>query len=283
MSQRAIKKKFKAKTITDGAGVKLNRVFGYYEVPDFDPFLLLDHFKSTDPDDFMAGFPWHPHRGIETVTYMISGSVEHGDSIGNSGVIKSGEIQWMTAGSGVIHQEMPQNGAGGIEGFQLWVNLPSKDKMMDPRYQQYGSKEIPSYTENGATVKVIAGKYDGHVGPVQGIDASPLYLDVSLEKDAEHRLTITNEKNVFLYVYRGTITYAGENFDEKDLILLEEGNQVNVASSEGGCVLIIAGLTLNEPVAWRGPIVMNTDEELNTAFDEYNHDTFIKKDKDTVK
>ncbi|HBH13237.1 MAG: Pirin domain protein [Clostridiales bacterium 38_11] len=278
MKIKKIKRIVKAQPTLDGAGVKLRRVFGYNEIPDFDPFLLLDHFGSDNPDDYMAGFPWHPHRGIETVTYMLKGSVEHGDSMGNAGIIKTGDIQWMTAGNGIIHQEMPQGGSDGMAGFQLWVNLPTSEKMMDPRYREVKSKEIPEvYLKNGIMVKVLAGKYMEATGPVQDLIVECDFFDISLKKGTVFKYNV-DDKKVILYVYQGSI-FIPE--DEKEIecfhaVILGEGNLVEIAGKSDAKVLLFSSEPINEPIHWGGPIVMSTAEDLRQAFDDYNNGTFIR-------
>lgn len=279
LKTKKIQKIVKARPTSDGAGVKLRRVFGYNEIPDFDPFLLFDHFGSDNPEDYMAGFPWHPHRGIETVTYMLKGAVEHGDSMGNSGIIESGDIQWMTAGNGIIHQEMPQGDSDGMSGFQLWVNLPATDKMMDPRYREVKSKEIPEvYLKNGIMVKVIAGKFMDATGPVQDLIVECNYFDISLKKGSVFQYSVIDNKKVILYVYEGSI-FMPE--DEKEVesyhaVILGEGNVVEIAGKSDAKVLLFSGEPINEPIHWGGPIVMSTKEDLRQAFDDYNNGTFIR-------
>ena len=276
---RSAQKILKAYAVLEGAGVKLDRVFGYNEVPLFHPYLLLDHFNSQKPSDYMAGFPWHPHRGIETVTYMLDGQVEHGDSIGNKGVIESGDVQWMTAGSGIIHQEMPKSETG-INGFQLWVNLPAKDKMTKPRYQEIKSNEIPVVKlENGCSVRIICGQFNGLNGPVSNIAANPHYLDVRMPEDEVFELDIDESKNAFAYVYCGEGLFGEklELAEEKSAVLFGPGGRIKIKSQYGPLkFLLVYATPLNEPVAWRGPIVMNSDEELKKAFWEYSNDQFIK-------
>ncbi|MEJ2108695.1 MAG: pirin family protein [Acidobacteriota bacterium] len=296
---RKIRKVLKAKPTMEGAGVHLKRVFGYPEVPLFDPFLLLDDFRSDTPDHFLKGFPWHPHRGIETITYVLKGDVEHGDSLGNKGVIGSGDVQWMTAGSGIVHQEMPKGDADGrMYGFQLWANLPSGRKMMDPRYRDVTSGQIPQVqTTSGVKVKIIAGEVEGVRGPVGDIVIDPEYIDVTVPAGSEFAHPTKPGHTVFAYVIDGrgyfcreknTFTYEveGENyFDlERDpfvangsLVLFDDGEEV-VATTEDQTVrfLLISGKPIGEPVAWYGPIVMNTREELRVAFEEYDRGTFIK-------
>jgi hypothetical protein len=276
---KKIQKIVKARPTSDGAGVKLKRVFGYNEIPDFDPFLLFDHFGSDKPEDYMAGFPWHPHRGIETVTYMLKGSVEHGDSMGNAGIIETGDVQWMTAGNGIIHQEMPQGGTDGMAGFQLWVNLPASEKMMDPRYREVKSKEIPEvYLKNGIKVKVLAGKFMDATGPVQDLIVECNYFDISLKKGSVFKYNVVDNKKVVIYVYEGSI-FLPE--DEKEVesynaVILGEGNLVEIAGKSDAKLLLFSGEPINEPIHWGGPIVMSTKEDLRQAFDDYNNGTFIR-------
>ena len=278
---KKIKQIIQSIATSDGAGVKLNRVFGYHEVPMFDPFLMLDHFKSANPNDYMAGFPWHPHRGIETVTYMLNGSVEHKDSLGNEGVISAGDVQWMTAGSGIIHQEMPKTSETGIEGFQLWVNLPASHKMMNPRYQEVKKAEIPEiiYGEN-IKIRIICGEVNGVRGPVEDITACPSYLDVIVPANTSFQFNIAEGINVFAYVYSGNGIFAKDKKAiEKEVVLFENGGEdVIIESGENELkFLLVFGKPINEPVAWHGPIVMNTNKELDVAFIEYQEGTFIKK------
>ena len=267
----------------EGAGVRLHRAFGYNEVPVFDPFLMLDDFGSDDPDDYLAGFPWHPHRGIETVTYMLNGEVEHGDSIGNSGVIRSGDIQWMTAGSGIIHQEMPRRAKGRMRGFQLWVNLPKRDKMMTPRYRDVKRADIPEVRPApGVKVRVVSGSVAGVRGPVQDIVVDPEYLDVSIVPGVEFRHAIPRDHRAFAYVVDGSGRFeGGKGIGPGHAVLFGGGDEVAVAAEDTGVrLLFISGRPLNEPVAWGGPIVMNTQSELDRAFDEYRQGTFIKHGRD---
>jgi hypothetical protein len=276
---KKIQKIVKARPTSDGAGVKLRRVFGYNEIPDFDPFLLFDHFGSDKPEDYMAGFPWHPHRGIETVTYMLKGSVEHGDSMGNAGVIETGDVQWMTAGNGIIHQEMPQGGTDGMSGFQLWVNLPASEKMMDPRYREVKLKEIPEvYLKNGIKVKVLAGKFMDATGPVQDLIVECNYFDISLKKGSVFKYNVVDNKKVVIYVYEGSIFMPEEEkeVESHHAVILGEGNLVEIAGKSDAKVLLFSGEPINEPIHWGGPIVMSTKEDLKQAFDDYNNGTFIK-------
>ena len=278
---RSIFRVLQSHTTSDGAGVKLQRVFGFYETGLLDPFLLLDFFGSDNPDDYMAGFPWHPHRGIETVTYMLEGSVEHGDSMGNSGLISSGGIQWMTAGSGIIHQEMPKMYNGHMHGFQLWVNLPAKQKMMKPRYQDIKASEVPILRlENGVAVKVLAGELNGIKGPVREIITNPFYLDIAIPGNSSFQLDVQPEYTVFAFVFEGE-GYFDEIYNKPvkrgQLVKLTNGDFVHIQTKEHDTrFILVSGKPLNEPVAWRGPIVMNTDEELDIAFREYRNGTFIK-------
>lgn len=297
---RKIRKVINGKPTIEGAGVHLRRVFGHSEVPQFDPFLLFDDFRSDEPGHYLKGFPWHPHRGMETITYVLRGDVEHGDSMGNKGVIGSGDVQWMTAGSGIIHQEMPKGDADGrMYGFQLWANLPASHKMMEPRYRGILASEIPSVkVSGGATVKVIAGRVDKTRGPVRDIVTDPEYLDVSIPPYSVFtRLTIPGH-TVFAYVIDGKACFCQEKsplsyeiqganyFDirrdplvgDGSLVLFGDGGQVLVTTEEHAVrFLLVSGKPIGEPVAWYGPIVMNTQKELQTAFDEYDSGTFIKK------
>ncbi len=266
----------------EGAGVRLQRIFGYHESPRLDPFLLLDHFGSSNPDDYLAGFPWHPHRGIETVTYVRSGSIEHGDSLGNTGVINSGDVQWMTAGSGIIHQEMPQRAAEPLQGFQLWVNLPRAQKMMPPRYNEITQRQIPTVAVADAVqVKVISGTLDGTPGPMQDLMVAIEYLDVEISGPSDWNHPITAGFNALAYVYEGEGLFdvAGSTLVQSSRCVhfSADGDAVQVKVLDGLCrFLLISGKPLQEPVAWRGPIVMNTHEELHTAFAEFHAGTFIK-------
>jgi redox-sensitive bicupin YhaK (pirin superfamily) len=255
----------------EGAGVKLKRVFGYHNIPLFDPFLLLDHFGSENPADYVKGFPWHPHRGIETVTYMVHGEVAHGDSIGNTGVIRSGDIQWMTAGSGIIHQEMPQPYHGTMMGFQLWVNLSRDKKMTGPRYQGLTKKDMVSMQKDDAEVNIIAGKMGNKRGPVRDLYVDVEYFDVHLSGQFIHS---TSKRTVFLYVYDGSILVGDTEVPALHAALLGETGDLQVQGNAK--FLYVAGNPLKEPIAWGGPIVMNTDAELTEAFRELDNGTFIK-------
>lgn len=281
MLYRKINQKIRSQYVMEGAGVRLKRVFGFYEKNTFDPFLLLDNFGSDDPYDYLAGFPWHPHRGIETVTYMLSGSVEHGDSMGNKGTINSGDVQWMTAGSGIIHQEMPKRFEGRMQGFQLWVNLPASHKMMPPRYQDVPASSIlQTSPADGVKIKVIAGDINGVSGPVKDIVMSPRYYDIHLAAGKSFEIEVDPKHTVICFVYEGSVVFE-ENTDKVinagELAQLTDGNKVWMEASDMDAkLLFISGMPLNEKVAWRGPIVMNTEEELNQAFLEYRNGTFIK-------
>jgi len=296
---RKIKKIFRSKQTIEGAGVHLKRAFGSSEAGQFDPFLLLDDFRSGNPNHYNKGFPWHPHRGIETITYILQGKVEHGDSLGNKGVIDAGDVQWMTAGSGIIHQEMPKGDASGrMEGFQLWANLPAAEKMMSPRYRDVKSNDIPVITlENDVQIKIICGTVNKIHGPVQDIMIDPEYLDITVPAHTVYEHPVKPGHTVFAYVIAGQgylckekkpfiYEAEGENsFDmETDplasngtLILFEDGRSVHIETGDASIrFLLISGKPLNEPIAWHGPIVMNNQAELQLAFDEYRAGTFLK-------
>jgi quercetin 2,3-dioxygenase len=279
---RKIKTILKSRATMEGAGVRLKRSFGNEHVPQFDPFLLLDEFRSDNEEDYIKGFPWHPHRGIETITYMIQGSINHGDSMGNSGVITTGDVQWMTAGSGIIHQEMPAGDKEGKQwGLQLWANLPSSHKMMEPRYREIKESQIPKVTlNNGVVIKVIAGEIEGEHGPVQDIVIDPEYMDIEIPPGEQFTHKVTREYTVFAYVLEGGGYFDGatkNNIGNENLVLYEDGDSIAIeASAEGVRFLLLSGKPLGEPVAWYGPIVMNTNEELQVAFDEYEKGTFVK-------
>jgi redox-sensitive bicupin YhaK (pirin superfamily) len=279
---RKVERILSAYATVEGAGVRLHRAFGYYEVPQFDPFLMLDDFRSPRPEDYLAGFPSHPHRGIETVTYMLNGSIEHADSMGNAGSINAGDVQWMTAGSGIIHSEMPQPVNGRMGGFQLWVNLPRAHKLMHPRYQEIVKAEIPMVSPApDVSINVICGTINGVKGPVKDIVADPQYLDITMGPDATFSLPVKEGYTAFAYVISGEGTFdTGEGYriGNRDLILFTDGSSLWGRSfGKGFRFLFIAGKPIHEPVAWRGPIVMNTQEELREAFREYDNGTFIKK------
>jgi len=299
MSIRPVKKLIHAKPTIEGAGVHLQRVFGFGDTSEFDPFLLLDDFRNERPADYLAGFPWHPHRGIETVTYVLAGEVEHGDSLGNRGMLGSGDIQWMTAGSGIIHQEMPRGDAAGrMHGFQLWANLPASLKMTDPRYQDVKGADVPEVTDDdGTRVRVLCGDFWGKHGPVDGIAAEPQYLDVSVPPNTRRTLPVETTRHAFAYVFAGSGTFANASaprqvltetpgtdithldaISNRSLVLFDRGDEVVVhAGDQGIRFLLVSGKPLREPVAWAGPIVMNTRDELRQAFEEYQAGTFLKK------
>ncbi len=297
---RKIEKVWKSKPTVEGAGVHLKRAFGYYQVPRLDPFLLLDDFHSDNPEHYLAGFPWHPHRGIETITYVLEGRVEHGDSMGNIGIISPGDIQWMTAGSGIIHQEMPKGGKDKVlQGFQLWANLPAKHKMMSPRYQEVKNIQIPEKTlASGSSVRVICGSIDGVTGPVRDIVTAPRYLDVSVPEGTTFTHEVHSGHTIFAYVIDGAAYFDEERnpfaheeiginyfdfkrdckFRSETLVLYERsGDEVSITTEDSPVhFLLVSGKPIGEPVAWYGPIVMNTQEELQTAFEEFEQGTFIK-------
>ncbi len=266
----------------EGAGVSLKRGFGYAEVPKFDPFLLFDNFSNTEAEKYRAGFPMHPHRGIETVTYILKGEVAHKDSLGNEGVIGAGDVQWMTAGSGIVHEEMPVIHDDGIQGFQLWVNLPQEHKMMHPRYQEIKATEIPKGSEEGIEVRVIAGEYKGVKGPVQDLMVSPTYLDVTLGERVPFSYPTKREDAFFIYVFQGRLALRDDRTEswlgEGDIGLLTKDFEVKgTGGKDGTRFLLIGGTPLNESVVWYGPMVMNTDAEIQTALKELKDGMFIKK------
>jgi len=279
---RKIRRVLKSKPAIEGAGVHLRRVFGFNEVPLLDPFLLLDDFRSDIPEHYLKGFPFHPHRGIETITYVLKGDVEHSDSLGNKGVIGSGDVQWMTAGSGIIHQEMPKGDVQGcMYGFQLWANLPTGDKMMDPRYQELQSGEIPVVEDSsGATIKIIAGEVAGVKGPVRDIIIDPEYLDVTVPAHSSLSRATRRGHTVLAYIFEGHGVFSGENAPQASngiLVQFEDGDEIRVRTDARSVrFLLISGKPLGEPVAWKGPIVMNTQKELDVAFEEYRLGKFIK-------
>ena len=299
MSLRPIKRLVKAKPTLEGAGVHLRRAFGFGTTADFDPFLLLDDFRNDIPADYLAGFPWHPHRGIETITYVLAGTVEHGDSLGNRGAIAAGDIQWMTAGRGIIHQEMPKGDpTGRMHGFQLWANLPAALKMTAPRYQEVQAADIPAVTEDdGTRVRVICGHFGGKTGPVTGIAADPSYLDVAVPPGKRKTLPVETTRHAFAYVFAGAGTFCNASAplavptegvgwldtdppamaDNRSLVLFDQGDEIAVqAGAEGIRFLLVSGHPLQEPVAWYGPIVMNTQEQLQQAFAELRRGTFLQ-------
>lgn len=277
--RREIRQIFQGEEVMEGAGVRLRRIFGFNETKHFDPFLLLDDFRSDTPGDFLRGFPWHPHRGIETITYVLKGDVEHGDSLGNKGIISSGDVQWMTAGSGIIHQEMPKgDDNGSMHGFQLWANLPASHKMMEPRYRDIKATDIPVVTlDNGTEAKVIAGSAGGVLGPAGDIVIDPLYLDCTVPAETESSLETKRGYTVFLYVIGGEGWVNETEVTNQTLILFADGDAVRVRSGDRPLrFLFFSGKPLQEPIAWQGPIVMNTREELDKAFSELQDNTFIK-------
>ena len=280
---RTIRKAWRSRPTIEGAGVHLKRAFGNQEVPLLDPFLLLDDFRSDDPSKYLPGFPWHPHRGIETITYVLEGEVEHGDSMGNRGDITAGDVQWMTAGSGIVHQEMPRGDAKGrMGGFQLWANLPASDKMMDPRYRDVKRSEIPEVSmEGGALVKIVCGRVNNVQGPVRDIVTDPEYLDVAVPTGAGFTHPVKRGHTVFAYVIEGSASFGTERESlcgSGTLVHYADGDAVSIATGkEPVRFLLVSGKPIGEPVAWYGPIVMNTDEEIRIAFEEYRKGTFIKR------
>jgi len=300
MSLRPVKRLSKAKPTIEGAGVHLRRAFGFGNTSDFDPFLLLDDFRNDVPEDYLAGFPWHPHRGIETITYVLAGTVEHGDSMGNSGVIGPGDVQWMTAGSGIIHQEMPKGDQEGrMHGFQLWANLPAALKMTAPRYQEVKAADIPLVKDDDGTgIRIVCGSFRGKKGPVDGIAAEPIYLDVSVPPGLTKTLPVETSRHAFAYVFSGSGKFCNASgplavptepvgwwdktppahAENRSLILFDSGDEVIVRGGEDGIrFLLVSGKPLQEPVAWYGPIVMNTQEQLRQAFEELERGTFLKR------
>ena len=299
MSIRPVKRVVAATPHTEGAGVKLHRGFGFGDTSEFDPFLLFDDFRNERPDDYLAGFPWHPHRGIETITYVLAGTVAHGDSLGNRGSLGAGDVQWMTAGSGIMHQEMPQGDAQGrMHGFQLWANLPRALKMTAPRYQDVQAKDIPEVTDDDGThVRIVVGDFWGKKGPVEGVAADPRYLDVSVAPGKTKRLAVDNSRHACAYVFAGSGTFrdaskplavqtelVGVSDDptpsmlgNRSLVVFDSGDEITVsAGDEGVRFLLVSGRPLEEPVAWYGPIVMNEQSELQQAYAELQNGTFIK-------
>jgi quercetin 2,3-dioxygenase len=300
MSIRPVKRIVQSTPTMEGAGVKLHRAFGFGDTGEFDPFLLLDDFRNDHPDDYLKGFPWHPHRGIETITYVLAGTVDHGDSLGNQGTLGAGDVQWMTAGSGILHQEMPKGDPRGrMHGFQLWANLPASLKMTAPRYQDIPGKEIPEVVDDdGTRVRVICGDFRGKRGPVDGIAAEPRYLDISVPPGKRKTLPVETTRHAFAYVFEGSGTFSGasqpfgvltekdtpagetlvrERVGNRSLVLFDRGDEVTVqAGDEGIRFLLVSGQPIEEPVAWYGPIVMNTKAELQQAVTELRDGTFIK-------
>jgi redox-sensitive bicupin YhaK (pirin superfamily) len=299
MAERIVARAFRGNKTMDGAGVSLTRIFGFGDTAALDPFLLLDHFGSDNPDEYLAGFPWHPHRGIDTVTYMLQGKVRHGDSMGNSGVISPGELQWMTAGSGIIHEEMPQSSPLGVHGFQLWVNLSRAEKMRDPAYRGFAAADVRSIPSAGGEARVLAGELGGVRGPVSGVSRDPSYFDLHLVPGGKLEIDTPEGDTAFAYVYEGSLlcpceplVYAGHmkagtplakaeprpQTESGTCILFGSGDRVRFEAGQAGAAFIFArGTPLHEPIAWGGPIVMNTRAELELAFREYSEGTFIKK------
>src|SRR5262245_2866949 len=301
MSIRPVRRIVEAQPTVEGAGVKLRRAFGFGDTDETDPFLLLDDFRNDRPADYLAGFPWHPHRGIETITYVLSGEVTHADSLGNHGALGSGDVQWMTAGRGILHQEMPRGDAHGrMHGFQLWANLPSSLKMTAPRYQDVLAKEIPEITDDdGTRVRVVCGSFWGKRGPVDGIAADPQYVDVWVPPGVRRRLPVELRRNAFAYVFEGSAdfrdssaprgvlteqpgpveTLVRERTGNRSLVLFDRGDEITVqAGDQGVRFLLVSGQPIEEPVAWYGPIVMNTQAELRQAISELREGTFIRRE-----
>jgi redox-sensitive bicupin YhaK (pirin superfamily) len=301
MSIRPVKRLIKSKPTREGAGVHLRRAFGFGDTSEYDPFLLLDDFRNDIPADYLAGFPWHPHRGIETITYVLAGTVEHNDSLGNNGAITPGDVQWMTAGSGIVHQEMPKGDAAGrMHGFQLWANLPASLKMTAPRYQEVKAADIPVLTDDdGTQVRIVCGNFWGAKGPVDGIAADPIYLDVTVPPGKKRTLPVETTRHAFAYVFagKGKFCNASEPLavptegvgwgdgttppaeaENRSLVLFDRGDEVTLEAGEDGIrFLLVSGKPLEEPVAWYGPIVMNTQEQLRQAFEELEKGTFLKR------
>jgi hypothetical protein len=300
MSLRPVKEIYQTKPTIEGAGVKLQRAFGFGKTKEFDPFLLLDDFRNENPADYLAGFPWHPHRGIETITYVLAGSVEHGDSLGNTGKMTAGDVQWMTAGSGILHQEMPKGDTNGrMHGFQLWANLPASLKMTDPRYQDILSSAIPEVTDDdGTRARIICGEFWGKRGPVEGVAADPSYVDIAVPPGLRKCIRVETTRNAFAYVFAGSGTFRDASdpqavltdkvvdpnaepvYDATNhsLVLFDRGDELTVqAGPEGIRFLLVSGKPIEEPVAWYGPIVMNTQEQLRQAIGELHTGAFIKR------
>ena len=297
MSIRAVKRIAEATPTMEGAGVRLRRAFGFGDTSEFDPFLMMDDFRGDNPSDYSAGFPWHPHRGIETITYVLAGEVEHADSLGNRGTLGPGSVQWMTAGRGILHQEMPRGDAAGrMHGFQLWANLPSSLKMTAPRYQDISARDIPEVTDDdGAVARVICGEFWGAKGPVEGVAADPRYLDVSVPPGKRKTLKVETYRQAFAYIFAGSCRFlnASEPFGvlreaeedvlvrdkvgNRSLVVFGSGDEVVVqAGDEGVRFLLVSGAPIREPVAWHGPIVMNTQAEIRQAMADLRSGTFIR-------
>jgi len=300
MSLRPVKRVLTPKDTLEGAGVRLKRAFGFGNTEEFDPFLLFDDFRNERPEDFLKGFPWHPHRGIETITYVLAGSVDHGDSLGNKGSLGAGDVQWMTAGSGIMHQEMPKGDPSGrMHGFQLWANLPASLKMTAPRYQDVTSDAIPeAIDDDGTRVRIVCGEFWGKTGPVDGVAASPQYLDVSVPPGVKKHLPIETTRHAFAYVFAGSGTFRDASqprgvqtevvgdgaatvrsaVGDRSLVLFDSGDEIVVQAGDAGIrFLLVSGQPIEEPVAWYGPIVMNTEEQLQQAYSELRAGTFIKQ------
>lgn len=300
MATRPVMHLIQSKPTTEGAGVHLRRAFGFGDTAKYDPFLLLDDFRNDRPEDYLAGFPWHPHRGIETITYVLAGTVEHADSLGNRGTIGAGDVQWMTAGSGIIHQEMPKGDADGrMHGFQLWANLPAASKMTPPRYQELKAADIPSVTDDdGTSVRIVCGEYGGRRGRIEGVAADPTYLDVTVLPKKRKTLSIATTRHAFAYVFAGSAKFCnasaplavpteGEGWaqtkppsqaEDHSLVLFGAGDEVSLEAGERGVrFLLVSGKPLKEPVAWYGPIVMNTQAELQQAFEQLEKGTFLRR------
>jgi hypothetical protein len=300
MTIRPVKRVSQSRPTLEGAGVKLRRAFGFGDTSDFDPFLMMDDFRNDRPSDYLAGFPWHPHRGIETITYVLAGSVAHGDSLGNSGVLGAGDVQWMTAGRGILHQEMPKGDTvGRMHGFQLWANLPSRLKMTAPRYQDVPSAAIPEVVDDdGVSVRVICGEFWGQKGPVDGVAADPRYLDVYVPPNKRKVLPVETYRQAFAYIFRGSASFAGASqpfgalreelvggeetlvrdaVGDRSLVVFDSGDEVVVQAGEQGVrFLLVSGKPLREPIAWHGPIVMNTQAEIRQALTDLRDGSFIK-------
>jgi redox-sensitive bicupin YhaK (pirin superfamily) len=300
MSIRPVKSIVQSEPTMEGAGVRLRRAFGFGKTSEFDPFLLFDDFRNDDPAAYQAGFPWHPHRGIETITYVLAGTVDHGDSLGNRGTLGAGDVQWMTAGRGILHQEMPHGDAQGrMHGFQLWANLPSSQKMIAPRYQDVKAAEIPEIVDDdGTRVRVVTGEFWGRKGPVEGVAADPRYIDVFVPPGQRKTLKVETGRHAFAYVFEGSGQFASaskpfgvlvekevdgreivfrDKAGDRSLVLFDSGDEVTVQAGEQGIrFLLVSGKPIQEPVAWHGPIVMNTQAELKQAVAELRNGTFIK-------
>ena len=304
MSIRPVKRHLTAVPTLEGAGVHLRRAFGFGDTDDVDPFLLLDDFRNDVPDDYLAGFPWHPHRGIETITYVLAGTVDHADSLGNEGAIGPGDVQWMTAGRGIVHQEMPHGDTlGRMHGFQLWANLPASQKLTAPRYQEVASTDVTEVTDDdGTRVRVICGEFWGRTGPVEGVAADPQYLDIWLPPHVERTLPVKRSRNAFAYAFEGDGRFrdasaprpvvtdmvaegalldddsatAGTDVANRSLTVFDAGDEIRVRAGEHGLrFLLVSGAPIREPVAWRGPVVMNSQEELAQAFAQLRNGTFL--------